>query len=69
MPGRCGRWWLRQSVADLAGALAALGSRLIIRRTMDSTAELVKVRLGAVVAALQGGNRSDGRPTQRLRLS
>ncbi|WIA22738.1 hypothetical protein OEZ86_009697 [Tetradesmus obliquus] len=31
-PGRCSRWWLKQSLAFLSAQLAALGSRLIIRR-------------------------------------
>ncbi|GLI62187.1 hypothetical protein VaNZ11_004772, partial [Volvox africanus] len=42
-PGRCSRWWTKHSLVDLQQALAALGSRLIIRRSTDSTAALLKV--------------------------
>ncbi|KXZ45759.1 hypothetical protein GPECTOR_51g745 [Gonium pectorale] len=42
-PGRCSRWWSKHSLIDLQQALAALGSRLIIRRSTDSTAALLKV--------------------------
>lgn len=42
-PGRCSRWWTKHSLSDLQQALAALGSRLIIRRSPDSPRELLAV--------------------------
>ncbi|KAG2450020.1 hypothetical protein HYH02_000124 [Chlamydomonas schloesseri] len=48
-PGRCSRWWTKHSLVDLQQALAALGSRLVIRRSTDSTAALLQLvnELGA----------------------
>lgn len=48
-PGRCSRWWSKHSLVDLQQALAALGSRLVIRRSTDSTAALLQLvtELGA----------------------
>eukprot|EP00798_Chlamydomonas_sp_ICE-L_P003660 gene3660-13735_t len=35
MPGRCSRWWSKQSLLDLQRELEALGSRLVIARSND----------------------------------
>jgi deoxyribodipyrimidine photo-lyase len=43
MPGAASRWWLHQSLGSLERALIEKGSRLIIRRTKDSAAELHKL--------------------------
>ncbi|PNH07791.1 Cryptochrome-1 [Tetrabaena socialis] len=42
-PGRCSRWWTKHSLIDLQQALAALGSKLVIRRSTDSTAALLQI--------------------------
>ena len=42
-PGGAARWWLHGSLLELERALAALGSRLIVRRTTDTLAELKDV--------------------------
>jgi deoxyribodipyrimidine photo-lyase len=47
-PGGASRWWLEGSLRALEQELAALGSRLILRRASDSLAELK-----AVAAAVQ----------------
>jgi hypothetical protein len=55
-PGRCSRWWTKHSLMDLEQALAALGSRLIIRRATDSTAALLAIvkEVGAQVSRSSG---------------
>eukprot|EP00879_Flechtneria_rotunda_P014736 GHRR01015398.1.p1 GENE.GHRR01015398.1~~GHRR01015398.1.p1 ORF type:complete len:330 (+),score=85.33 GHRR01015398.1:2766-3755(+) len=35
-PGRCSKWWWRQSVIGLSQQITSLGSRLILRRAKDS---------------------------------
>lgn len=42
-PGAATRWWLYQSLGSLERALSEKGSRLVIRRTKDSAAELRKL--------------------------
>eukprot|EP00878_Enallax_costatus_P021471 GHUV01022729.1.p1 GENE.GHUV01022729.1~~GHUV01022729.1.p1 ORF type:complete len:131 (+),score=33.16 GHUV01022729.1:466-858(+) len=47
-PGRCSKWWLKQTLRDLAQQLETPGSRLIIRRAQDSTdmlLQLMEVRI------------------------
>lgn len=60
-PGRCYRWWVKQSLAKLQLQIAALGSRLIVRRSEDSTSSLqqlvqetgAQVRAGSTTVAMQ----------------
>jgi deoxyribodipyrimidine photo-lyase len=42
-PAGAARWWLHHSLASLSQELAALGSRLILRRCEDSLDELMKL--------------------------
>eukprot|EP00878_Enallax_costatus_P017468 GHUV01018349.1.p1 GENE.GHUV01018349.1~~GHUV01018349.1.p1 ORF type:complete len:346 (+),score=90.28 GHUV01018349.1:466-1503(+) len=42
-PGRCSKWWLKQTLRDLAQQLETPGSRLIIRRAQDSTDMLLQL--------------------------
>ena len=42
-PGSASRWWLHGSLLHLGEELAALGSRLILRRTVDTLKELKAV--------------------------
>jgi deoxyribodipyrimidine photolyase len=51
-PGRCSRWWLRQSLAALGGDLAALGGRLVLRRGPASLPALRQLAAEAGATAL-----------------
>lgn len=42
-PGRCSKWWFKQSLIKFQLQIAALGSRLILRRSTDSVQELLSV--------------------------
>jgi hypothetical protein len=42
-PGRCSRWWFQQSLQSLYQQIAALGSRLIVRRAVDSCQMLLQL--------------------------
>ena len=42
-PGRCARWWLQNSLQSFQEQLAALGSRLILRKAPDSCSALVQL--------------------------
>lgn len=58
-PGRCSRWWLRNSLEALEQDLKALGSRIVYRSAPESRIALLqliqetgaKVRTGLIVAA------------------
>lgn len=44
-PGRCSKWWLKQSLHSLAAQLSTLGARLIVRRahtTVDMLLQLLQ---------------------------
>lgn len=55
-PGRCGRWWLRQSLLALAAELEALGSRLICL-SADSCITALQHVIQATGATALFGNR------------
>jgi cryptochrome 1 len=42
-PGRCSRWWLKHTLIEFQKQVAALGSRLVIRRASDSCQALLDV--------------------------
>jgi deoxyribodipyrimidine photolyase len=42
-PGRCSRWWLKQSLLRFEQQLGALGSRLVVRRTDDTSSVLLQL--------------------------
>lgn len=42
-PGRCSRWWLKQSLLRFEKQLGVLGSKLIIRRTDETSAVLLQL--------------------------
>lgn len=42
-PGRCSRWWLKQSLLHLDVTLQKMGAPLILRRTGDSATMLLDI--------------------------
>lgn len=42
-PGRCSKWWLKQTLRILAQQLESLSSQLIIRQAQDSTDMLLQL--------------------------
>lgn len=51
-PGRCSKWWLKQTLKDLAQQLETLGSCLIIRQAHDSTEMLLQLAQVQLVTML-----------------
>ena len=42
-PGRCSRWWLKQSLAHLANTFASIGTPLILRASNNTLGVLLDI--------------------------
>jgi len=67
-PGAASRWWLQQSLTELARALEKRGSRLTLRRTRNSADELQKLMTETGATAVYWSRRYEPQIVKRDQL-